>query len=125
WATLSWMLHPNEHTSGKLVACLKGPGADVGGVECRAEAEWLTLVARHCRTGSMPHPLNAELLQAGAMCPIIVATRSHAWSFSPALVHGAARRFLDTQVRTIEAAGHLSPHEHPEQVRELLRGFVA
>lgn len=125
WATLSWMLHPNEHTSGKLVACLKGPGTDVGGVECRSEAEWLTLVARHCRTGSMPHPLNAEFFRAWAGCPITVATGSHDRYFSPARLHGPARRFLDAKVRTIEGAGHLSLHEQPEKVRELLRGFDA
>lgn len=124
-ATLHWVIQPNENTSGRMVAFLKGPDTDVGSAECRSEAEWLTLVARHCRTGSMPTPLNAEFFRVWAGRPTTVATGSHDQFFSPARLHGPARRFLDAEVHVIEGAGHLSLHEQPEKVRELLRGFDA
>lgn len=117
--TLPWMLHPTEQASERLVEFLSGPGALCG--EHRPEAEWLTLVSRHCRTGSVPSPLQAESLRPWASTPVVVATGSHDPFFSPARLHGPARRFLDTGVRTIEGAGHLSLYEQPEKVRDLLR----
>ncbi|MFJ9555244.1 alpha/beta fold hydrolase [Nocardiopsis sp. NPDC101807] len=123
-ATLPWMIHPNEQTSGRLVEFLSGPSAD----ECaerRAEAEWLTMVARYCRTGTTPNPLHGEQFRAWADTPVAVATGSHDPFFSPARLHGPARRFLNTGVHTIEGAGHLSLYEQPERVCELLRGLDA
>lgn len=122
-ATLPWLLYPNEQTSSRLVEFLSGPDTDTDGEEHRSETEWLTLVARHCRTHTTPPPLPGEFFRAWAGTPAIVATGSHDSFFSPARLHGPARRFLDTGVRTIEGAGHLSLHERPEQVAELLREF--
>ena len=124
-ATLPWMIHPNEHTSGRMVEFLSGPGTDPGCEACTSETEWLTLVARHCRTGSTPSPLNGESFRAWAGHRVVVATGSHDPFFSPARLHGPARRFLDTGVHVIEDAGHLSLYERPDRVAELLRGFDA
>ncbi|WP_017571431.1 alpha/beta fold hydrolase [Nocardiopsis halotolerans] len=122
-ATLPWMVHPNEQTSGRLVEFLSGPSTACD--EHRAEAEWLTLVARNCRTGSLPHPLPCERFRAWADTPVTVATGSHDPFFSPARLHGPAHRFLDTDVHTIEGAGHLSLYEQPGEVGELLRTLDA
>ncbi|MFE1169781.1 alpha/beta fold hydrolase [Nocardiopsis sp. NPDC058789] len=124
-ATLPWMIHPNEQTSTRLIEFLSGPSTDTGCEEHRSEAEWLTLVARHCRTHSTPTPLHAESFLAWSGIPVRVATGSHDPFFSPARLHGPARRFLNTDVRTIEGAGHLSLYEQPERVAELLREFDA
>ncbi|WP_017575028.1 alpha/beta fold hydrolase [Nocardiopsis kunsanensis] len=122
-ATLSWRMHPNEHTSERLVEFLSGRGPDPERAECTSETEWLTLVARHCRTGSTPSPLNAESFHAWAGHRVVVATGSHDPFFSPARLHGPARRFLDTDVRVIEDTGHLSLYERPDRVAEILREF--
>lgn len=122
-ATLPWMIHPNEQTSGRLVEFLSGPSTECD--KHRAEAEWLTLVARYCRAGSTPSPLPAEHFRAWAQTPVAVATGSHDPFFSPARLHGPARRFLDADVHTIEGAGHLSLYEQPERVRELLGALDA
>lgn len=122
-ATLPWMIHPNEQTSGRLVEFLSGPATVCG--EHRAETEWLTLVARYCRTGSIPSPLHAEHFRAWADTPVAVATGSHDSFFSPARLHGPTRRFLNAEVHTIEGAGHLSLYEQPEKACELLRGLDA
>lgn len=121
--TLPWMIHPNEQTSTRLIEFLSGPSTDPDCAEYRSEAEWLTLVARHCRTNSTPTPLYGEFFRAWAGTPVTVATGSHDPFFSPARLHGPARRFLHTQVRTIEGAGHLSLYEQPEKIAELLREF--
>ena len=120
-ATLPWRIHPNEQTSTRLIEFLSGPSTDTGCAEHRSEAEWLTLVSRHCRTHSTPTPLYAESFMAWSGTPVRVATGSHDPFFSPARLHGPARRFLDSEVRTIEGAGHLSLYEQPEAVAELLR----
>ncbi|MFL1381239.1 alpha/beta fold hydrolase [Nocardiopsis protaetiae] len=117
-ATLPWMLRPTEQNSGRLVEFLSGPQTPCE--EHREEAEWLTLVARSCRTGSTPSPLHAEQIRAWSDTPVAVATGSHDPFFSPARLHGPARRFLDAEVHTIEGAGHLSLYENPEQVCGLL-----
>lgn len=122
-ATLSWMFRPNERTSGRLVKFLSGPDSVAERAEHISETEWLTLVARHCRTGSTPSPLNAESFHAWSDHRIMVATGSHDPFFSPARLHGPARRFLDTDVRVIEGAGHLSLYERPDRVAQLLREF--
>ncbi|WP_159945169.1 MULTISPECIES: alpha/beta fold hydrolase [unclassified Nocardiopsis] len=122
-ATLPWMIHPNEHTSERLVEFLSGPATPCE--KHRAETEWLALVARSCRTGSLPGPLPAEHFRAWADTPVRVATGSHDPFFSPARLYGPALRFLDTEVRTIEGAGHLSLYEQPEKVGELLRELDA
>ena len=123
-ATLPWMIHPNEQTSNRLIEFLSGP-SETACEEYSSEREWLTLVARHCRTNTTPTPLNAEAFRAWSTTPITVATGSHDRFFSPARLHGPARRFLDAEVRTIEGAGHLALHEQPEKVAELLREFDA
>ena len=120
-ATLPWMLRPTEQNSDRLVEFLSGPRTLCE--ERREEAEWLTLVARNCRTGSTPSPLQAERIRAWADTPVMVATGSHDPFFSPARLHGPARRFLDTEVHTIEGSGHLSLYENPEQVCGLLRSL--
>lgn len=120
-AMLPWTVLPNEHTSGKLLEFLSGSSTACD--RYRAEIEWLTLVARHCRTGSVPGPLPAEHFGDWADTPVVVATGARDPLFSSARLHGPTHRFLDTDVHTIEGAGHLSLHEQPTGVRELLRGF--
>jgi len=114
-AACAWRLSPREDTSTRLLRAWGGP-AGPGPL-----AEWMTLVGRHCRTGTVPGLLRGEEFRDWRGVPVTVATGSRDRVLSPALLRGAARRLLDTDVHVVAGAGHLVPHEAPEQVRDLLR----
>ncbi|MFD3686883.1 alpha/beta fold hydrolase [Nocardiopsis sp. NPDC058631] len=115
-ATWAWQLSPGGAASARLLRAWGGP-AGPGPL-----AEWMTLVGRHCRTVTVPGLLRGEEYRDWRGVPVTVATGSRDRVLSPALLGGAARRLLDTDVHVVGGAGHLVPHEAPEQVRDLLRG---
>ncbi|MFV2195171.1 alpha/beta fold hydrolase [Nocardiopsis sp. LOL_012] len=117
-AVLPWMIGPRDSKSTRLLNVMSGPGA-VGGTH--PLAPWMTLVGKHCRTALAPGPLTMECLRPWSDTPVLVATGSDDTFFSPARLHGPARRLLDTDVHVLEGAGHLSLFERPERVAELLR----
>ncbi|WP_086003357.1 alpha/beta fold hydrolase [Nocardiopsis halotolerans] len=119
-ATCAWRLSPGEHTSLRLLDTLCAPPGPGRVPDTRPLEEWVTLVGRHCRTGPVPGILRGEDFRDWHGVPVTVATGSHDRVFSPALLHGAARRFLNARVHVIEGVGHLAPHESPEGVREAL-----
>ncbi|WP_179810844.1 alpha/beta fold hydrolase [Nocardiopsis sinuspersici] len=120
-ATCTWRFSPGERTSLRLLDALCGPRGAGPGPGPHPLEEWMTLVGRHCRVGSLPGMLRGEEFGDWRGTPVTVATGSHDRVFSPALLHGAARRLLDTGVHVVEGAGHLVPYEAPHRVRELLR----
>lgn len=117
--TLPWMIGPREDKSTRLLNYMSGPGYVTTGTH--PYAEWMTLVARHCRTSLAPGALPLECLRPWEGTPVVVATGSDDVFYSPARLHGAARRFLDADVTVLEGAGHLALHEQPDRVAELLR----
>ncbi|MFD6950299.1 alpha/beta hydrolase [Nocardiopsis sp. TSRI0078] len=116
---LPWMIGPREDKSTRLLNFMSGPGYVTAGTH--PYAGWMTLVGRHCRTSLAPGPLPLEYLRPWEDTPVIVATGSHDVFYSPARLHGPARRFLDADVAVMEGAGHLALIEQPERVAELLR----
>lgn len=120
-ATCAWRFAPSERTSGRLLDTLCAPPGPDQGSSAHPLEEWMTLVGQHCRTGLVPGMLRGEEFRDWHGVPVTVATGSHDRVFSPALLHGAARRLLDTRVHVIEGAGHLAPYEAPERIQELLR----
>ncbi|OLT28786.1 alpha/beta hydrolase [Nocardiopsis sp. CNR-923] len=120
-AVLPWMIGPRDSKSTRLLNSMSGPEHVSTGVH--PLAPWMTLVARHCRTSLAPGPLTMECLRPWSDVPRIVATGSDDTFFSPARLHGPARRLLDTDVHVLEGAGHLALHECPERVAALLREF--
>ncbi|WP_017600436.1 alpha/beta fold hydrolase [Nocardiopsis lucentensis] len=120
-AVLPWMIGPRDSKSTRLLNAMSGPEYVSAGIH--PLAPWMTLVGRHCRTSLAPGPLTMECLRPWSDTPRTVATGSDDTFFSPARLHGPARRLLDTDVRVLEGAGHIALHEQPERVAELLREF--
>ncbi|OOC56441.1 MULTISPECIES: alpha/beta fold hydrolase [Nocardiopsis] len=118
-AALPWMIGPRRDKSTRLLNFMSGPAHVTAGTH--PYAEWMTLVGRHCRTSLAPGPLPMECLRPWEDTPVVVATGSHDTFYSPARLHGPARRFLDADVAVMEGAGHLALNEQPERVAELLR----
>ncbi|MFE1166399.1 alpha/beta fold hydrolase [Nocardiopsis sp. NPDC058789] len=116
--TLPWMIGPRDDKSTRLLNFMSGPDFRH---PVHPFAAWMTMVGRCCRTSLAPGPLPTESLLAWQKRNVIVATGSDDAFFSPARLHGPARRFLDTDLHVLEGAGHLAPYEFPEQVRALVR----
>lgn len=120
-AAWAWRIAPGERTSVQMLETLCGPSGPDGEPHTRPLREWMALVGRHCRTGLIPGMLRGEEFRDWRGVPVTVATGAHDRVFSPALLHGAAHRLLDTGVHVIEDAGHLALRERPDDIRELLR----
>jgi pimeloyl-ACP methyl ester carboxylesterase len=116
---LPWMVGPREDKSTRLLNFMSGPASRY---PVHPLANWMTMVGRYCRTSLAPGPLATESLLAWQKKNVTVATGSHDVFFSPARLHGPARRFLDADVHVLEGAGHLAPYEFPAKIRELVRG---
>ncbi|MEU3018419.1 alpha/beta hydrolase [Nocardiopsis sp. NPDC007018] len=116
--TLPWMIGPRDDKSTRLLNFMSGPDFRY---PSHPFASWMTMVGRYCRTSLAPGPLPTESLLAWQGHGVMVVTGSDDVFFSPARLHGPARRFLDTEPRVLEGAGHLAPYEFPERVRALVR----
>lgn len=115
--TLPWMIGPREDKSTRLLNFMSGPDFRHPN---HPFAYWMTMVSRYCRTSLAPGPLPTESLLAWQKKNVIVATGSDDVFFSPARLHGPARRFLDADLEVLEGAGHLAPYEVPERIRDLV-----
>jgi pimeloyl-ACP methyl ester carboxylesterase len=117
--TLPWMIGPREDKSTRLLNFLSGPDFRH---RVHPYAGWMTMVGQYCKTsGLAPHALPVEALLPWQSENVVVATGSEDVFFSPARLHGPARRFLNADTHVIEGAGHLAPYEFPEEVAELVR----
>lgn len=115
--TLPWMIGPREDKSTRLLNFMSGPDFRY---PVHPFASWMTMVGRYCRTTLAPGPLPTESLLAWQKKNVTVATGSDDVFFSPARLHGPARRFLDTGVDELAGAGHLAPYECSERIRDLV-----
>ena len=122
---LPWMIGPRDDKSTRLLDYMSGAAytSAARGVPVHPLARWMTLVGRHCRTGLAPGPLPVESLRPWGDTPVIVATGSEDAFYSPARLHGPARRLLDCEVTVLEGAGHLAPYEMPERMAGLVRSL--
>ena len=115
--TLPWMIGPCDDKSTRLLNFMSGPDFRQ---PVHPLAGWMTMVGKCCRTSLAPGPLPTELLLAWQKKNVTVVTGSEDVFFSPARLHGPARRFLDADLHVLQGAGHLAPYEFPEKVRDLV-----
>ncbi len=121
--TLPWMIGPREDKSTRLLNFLSGPDFRH---RVHPFARWMTMVGQHCKTsGLAPHALPVEALLPWQNRNVTVATGSDDVFFSPARLHGPARRFLNADTHVLEGGGHLAPYEFPGEVAELVRSSDA
>ncbi|MEE1939866.1 alpha/beta fold hydrolase [Streptomyces sp. TRM 70361] len=120
-ATLPWLLRPDEARSAALLRVMSGPGA-----EPSAElAEWMTLVARNCRSTLAPPPLPRPVAARCRRVPAAVAVGEHDVFLPPRRLVPAAGRLLGVRARVLPGAGHLLPEERPEELAALVDEVVA
>ncbi|MDT0268616.1 alpha/beta hydrolase [Streptomyces sp. DSM 44915] len=117
-ATVPWLARPTEARSARLLRQMSGPGA-------RPAAElvdWMTLLARSCRSSLAPAPLPGWALAGDG--PTLVATGEHDVFLPPARLASAVERRLRTPVRILPGVGHLVAEERPETVVGLVESAL-
>jgi pimeloyl-ACP methyl ester carboxylesterase len=100
-----WLLRPSTATTRRMLRAFVAPGADPPDTE----VEWMTLVARCCRTTLAPPPLPAALLaqRADQPCVVAVAVGEHDRFLPPHRLAPAVRRTMNVELRVLRGAGHL------------------
>lgn len=102
-ASTSWLLHPSTTATRRLLRAFVPPGADPP----ETEVEWMTLVARCCRTTLAPPPLPAALLARRAEQPCVVGVGEHDRFLPPRRLAPAVRRTTGLGLRVLPDVGHL------------------
>ncbi|PJE94472.1 alpha/beta hydrolase [Streptomyces carminius] len=120
-ATLPWLLRPDEARSAALLRVMSGPGAEPSA----ESAEWMTLVARNCRSTLAPPPLPRPVVARCRRVPAAVAVGEHDVFLPPRRLVPAAGRLLGVRARVLPGAGHLLPEERPEELAALVDEVVA
>jgi len=120
-ASMAWMLRPTEDRSRRLLNVMCGAGHQAS----PETVEWMTLVARSCRSGLAPAPLPGVVLSGWAHTPAVVVVGSQDCFFSADLIAARLARWTEFLVRTVEGAGHLLAHEEPDAVAGAVREVVA
>ncbi|GAB2931437.1 alpha/beta hydrolase [Micromonospora polyrhachis] len=119
-ATLPWLARPTDRRSARLLRVMHGPGHQPSPVL----AEWMTLVARECRSSLAPSPLPAATLRSAVGTPMAVATGEHDVFLPPSRLRQAVSRSLAVDLEVLAGAGHLAPDEYPKQVVSLVERVI-
>lgn len=119
-ASALWLLRPTAEHTRRMLRLFVAPGEDPP----EAEVEWMTLVARCCRTTLAPPPLPAELLARRAERPCVVGVGEHDRFLPPHRLVPAVRRIMDVDVRVFSGMGHLTAPADLDQVVSLVAAVI-
>ena len=118
-ATTPWLVRRNDAGSRRLLSYLSGPGRAPSG----ELVEWMTLVARTCRTTGAPGPLPDPDLSRWSGRDLTVAVGENDVFFPAEKLRRACAATLALEPVVVPRAGHLLVDEEPELVAELVRGL--
>jgi pimeloyl-ACP methyl ester carboxylesterase len=114
--SLRWLLAPSLERTKAMLGGFTAPG----NAPPESIAQWLYLVAVHCRSTLAPPPLPDKTLQRRLGSPLIVAAGAHDRFLPPDNLDSATRAKLGVDLEVIEGAGHLAGDECPEAVADLV-----
>lgn len=115
-----WLLRPTAESTRRMLRLFVAPGEDPP----EAEVEWMTLVARCCRTTLAPPPLPIELLARRAERPCVIGVGEHDRFLPPSRLVPAVRRIMDVDVRVFSGMGHLTAPADLDQVVSLVAAVI-
>lgn len=115
-ATVPWLARPTTTRTHRLLRQMMAPDSQVPD----ELTEWMTLVARCCRSSLAPMPLPAETLAARRASTTLVAAGHHDVFLPPTRLGPAVRRHLGIDLRPLDGAGHLILDEQPGTVVDLV-----
>lgn len=119
-STLPWLVRRNNAGARRLLQYMSGPAHP----PADALVEWMTLVARACRTTGAPGPLPEEDLIRWRGHDLRVAVGAHDVFFPVSKLGEPCRILLGLEPSVVSGAGHLLVDEEPVLVAELITGLL-
>ena len=119
-ATVPWLVRRNEAGARRLLQFMSGPGH----TPADDQIEWMTMVARACRTTGAPGPLPDDTLLRWKGRPVQIAVGEHDVFFPVGKLEGPCREKLGREPSVVPGAGHLLVDEEPEIVSELVTSLL-
>lgn len=119
-ASARWLLRPTAEHTRRMLRLFVAPGEDPP----ETEVEWMTLVARCCRTTLAPPPLSAGLLARRAERPCVVGVGEHDRFLPPQRLVPEVRRSMGLDVRVFSGVGHLTTPANLDQVVSLVAEVI-
>jgi pimeloyl-ACP methyl ester carboxylesterase len=119
-ATLPWLVRRNPTGARRLLAYMSGPAY----TPPDELVEWMTLVARTCRTTGAPGPLPDDALLRWKSRQVRVAVGEHDVFFPVSRLRAPCRSNLGREPLVVPGAGHLLVEEEPVLVAELVTSLL-
>jgi pimeloyl-ACP methyl ester carboxylesterase len=119
-STVPWLVGRHNVGSRRLLGYMSGPGH----IPRTDLVDWMTVVARSCRTTGAPGPLPHADLVRWKGHDVRVAVGAHDVFFPFRRLQGACRVELDQEALLVPGAGHLLVDEEPELAAELVAGLA-
>jgi pimeloyl-ACP methyl ester carboxylesterase len=115
-ATLPWLLRRNDRGSRRLLQFMSGPGH----APSTELIEWMTLVARTCRTTGAPAPYPDALVTRWRGQNVRIIVGDSDVFFPVDRLRKASLGKLGTNPTVVEHAGHLLGDEEPVRISNLV-----
>jgi pimeloyl-ACP methyl ester carboxylesterase len=115
-ATVPWMARPTAARTERLLRRMVAPGAPVPD----ELTEWMTLVARCCRSSLAPMPLSSAVLAERSAATCRVVTGIHDVFLPPGRIGAASRLHLGVDPDVLDGVGHLVLDEQPASIVRLV-----
>ena len=119
-STVPWLVRRDTVGASRLLDYLSGSGR----VPSADLVDWMTLVARACRTTGGPAPLPDADLGRWQGHNVRVALGDHDVFFPSAKLREACRAKLDQELFVVPGTGHLLVDEQPELAAEVVAGLI-
>ncbi|MGZ5405849.1 MAG: alpha/beta fold hydrolase [Nocardioides sp.] len=119
-STLPWLVRRNSAGARRLLEYMSGPAH----APANDVVEWMTLVARACRTTGAPGPLPEDNLVRWKGRDVRVAIGEHDVFFPVSKLREACRTKLGLEPLVIPGAGHLLLDEEPVLVSDLITSLL-
>ena len=119
-STVPWLVRRDDVGARRLLGYMSGPGS----TPSADLVDWMTLVARACRTTGAPDPLPTALLRRWSGHDVRVAVGEHDVFFPPARLTIACRMMVDRAPIVVPGAGHLLVDEEPGLAAQVVAGLV-
>ena len=115
-STLPWLVRRNNAGARRLLEYMSGPGH----TPSDDMVEWMSLVARSCRTTGAPGPLPDATLARWRSRNVWVAVGEQDVFFSVDKLSEPSRTHLGVEPVVVPGAGHLLVEEEPRLVTDLV-----
>lgn len=114
--SLAWLLAPGTKTTKALFDRFTAPAAEASG----SLVQWMSLVAKNCRSTFAPRPQPTEVLRRAAERPMVVATGAYDRFLPPTRLDPAVHGKFGQPLVVLPDVGHLVTDERPGAVAGLV-----